>query len=142
MPTCTGRHGCVRHVWTPPLGQPQDIAQARAWLTQLLRDHGKDHLADDAKVVLTELTANASRHGGGIRRVVVTVCGFGELVVSVEDGSRRLPQVVRDPAAEHGRGLLLVAALATRWTAERIPGVGKRVIATLGSVAAESARAA
>lgn len=142
MPTWTGRHGGVRHVWVPPRERPQDIAHARAWVAELLRAHQRDDLIDDAKLIVTELAANALHHAGGICRVVATMCGSGAFVVSVEDGSRCLPEAVRDPAAEHGRGLLLVAALAADWGAERIPGAGKRVTATLSTVAAEPEQAA
>ncbi len=97
----------------------------------MLHEMRRDDLIDDATLVLTELGANAKRHGGGIREIAVTAYKSGTLEISVEDGNHLPPEPVREPTEAQGRGLLLVAALAARWYAELLPHGGKRVSAIL-----------
>lgn len=65
--------------------------------------------------MVTELLDNAAEHGTGPVRLTVELTGDG-LRVEAADGSPDPPVVQRpDPFADHGRGLLLVDGLATRW---------------------------
>ncbi|GAA2601309.1 ATP-binding protein [Streptomyces axinellae] len=76
----------------------------------------------DAALVVAELAANAATHGrvpGRNFRLELCLSGDCTLRVEVTDtrGDAHPPAEPPDPAddAESGRGLLLVAALASRW---------------------------
>ncbi|MEU3630910.1 ATP-binding protein [Streptomyces fradiae] len=93
-----------------------------------------------AAVVAAELAANAVTHGRargrGFRLTLINEASdSGTLRVEVTDarGDRVPPSLATtpDPTAESGRGLLLVAALATRWGWEPDPPSGKTVWACL-----------
>ena len=87
---------------------------------------------EDLAVLLTsELVTNAIRHEvTGIVTLAIT-CSRGELRVDVHDTSRAWPMLVDAPAdAEAGRGLMLVATLATEWGFYRTPA-GKAVYFTI-----------
>jgi anti-sigma regulatory factor (Ser/Thr protein kinase) len=86
----------------------------------------------DLAVLLTsELVTNAIRHEvTGIITLAIS-CSCGELRVDVHDTSRGWPMLVDAPAdAEAGRGLMLVATLATEWGFYRTPA-GKAVFFTI-----------
>ncbi|GAA2095705.1 hypothetical protein GCM10009801_64770 [Streptomyces albiaxialis] len=77
---------------------------------------------DTVTLVLAELCANAIRHGhvsGRDFRLRLGTVPHGAAVrVEVTDTrGERIPERTKDlpPLSEHGRGLALVAALATRW---------------------------
>jgi anti-sigma regulatory factor (Ser/Thr protein kinase) len=88
---------------------------ARSFLVGALRQWGCDHLVDDAVLVLSELVTNA---------VVHTAAPF-RVVIRAEDRSVRVAVYDRSPdpptrrsahrLAVSGRGLGLVASLASRW---------------------------
>jgi anti-sigma regulatory factor (Ser/Thr protein kinase) len=83
---------------------------------------------DTAELLTSELVTNALLHAGTDLTVHVLSAGSGSVVrVAVDDGSAVAP-ALRDPdaGALGGRGLPLVASLATRWGWEPLP-VGKRV---------------
>ena len=89
-------------------------------------------VVDDAALVMSELVGNAVRHstaGGDSDAVVLRVTVEQDLLrVELDDCSEHLPGAPEDPGqgAESGRGLLLVAELATSWGADAFAG-GKRV---------------
>lgn len=92
--------------------------------------HGlSEELVDTARLLVTELVANAVVHGTG--EVLLTVARRRRsLRVEVSDGSTRMPVVARGGGLrESGAGLRLVDALASRWgTGARTDGrPGKRV---------------
>ncbi|MGW8948599.1 ATP-binding protein [Streptomyces sp. NPDC055709] len=106
--------------------------------------HGTE-VSETAAVLVAELAANAVTHGRvpGRDFELRLALEAGTLTVDVSDarGERRppgpgaagFPADVADPAgdAETGRGLVLVAALADRWSVlDRVP-VGKTVRAEL-----------
>jgi anti-sigma regulatory factor (Ser/Thr protein kinase) len=72
---------------------------------------------DVARLLVTEVVANAVLHGSG--SVVLVVTRDGEAVrVYVDDESPAMPVVVEPHALmEHGAGMRLVAALADSWGA-------------------------
>jgi hypothetical protein len=76
-------------------------------------------VADDAILCLSELVTNAvihsgSRLPGGSFEIRGSVSPAGRLRVEVTDqGGPWHP--VADPSGQHGRGLLIVASLATDW---------------------------
>ena len=74
-------------------------------------------LLDDAMLLTSELVANAVLHGSPtvVLRVRVDAAG---LTVSVQDGGHEVPTdgiAQPDVYGSHGRGLFIVAALATAW---------------------------
>ncbi|MFC8085895.1 MULTISPECIES: ATP-binding protein [Streptomyces] len=91
-------------------------------------------VSDTAALLVAELAANAVTHGrvpGRDIEVLLRLDAY-TLRIDVSDsrGERR-PTVTAAPDAEHGRGLLLVDALADRWCVfDRVP-VGKTVRAEL-----------
>lgn len=96
-------------------------------------------LLADAVSIIAELVGNAIRHAqplpGNVVRVAwsVAVDGGHEIVeVRVTDGGAETIPVIRrpDPDAVDGRGLTIVAALASRWGCER-DGLGQCVWAQL-----------
>ncbi len=84
------------------------------------------HARDVAELLADELVTNALVHGGG--SFVLSIEHRGDcLHVSVSDGSEQLPEVLApSESREHGRGMAIVAAMATRWGAKPI-GTGKVV---------------
>jgi len=103
---------------------------ARRGVRGVAAAHGVDSTV--AELLVSELVGNAVRHSGAsddADAVVlrVTVDG-GVLRVELDDCSERMPELPEGAAedAESGRGLLLVAELATRWGAQSSAG-GKRV---------------
>ncbi|AIJ12406.1 ATP-binding protein [Streptomyces lividans] len=94
-------------------------------------------LSDTAALLVAELAANAVTHGrvpGRDIEVLLRLDAY-TLRIDVSDsrGERRptVTMVTAVPEAEHGRGLLLVEALADRWgVLDRVP-VGKTVRAEL-----------
>ncbi|MFD7565989.1 ATP-binding protein [Streptomyces tendae] len=99
-------------------------------------------LSESATLVVAELAANAVTHGrtrGRGFRLTLTVDTAGaepSLRIEVTDAQGdRVPlpggAAASDPAAESGRGLLLVEALASRWGCEPWPPSGKTVWACL-----------
>jgi anti-sigma regulatory factor (Ser/Thr protein kinase) len=75
-------------------------------------------LVGDVELVVAELVTNAALHGEP--PVVMSIAASPEGVrVEVEDGGRALPiEVVQSSDAMTGRGLTLVAALASSWGVE------------------------
>lgn len=106
-------------------------ADARAEATAAFERHGMpDALAQDGLLVVSELVANAVRHGGA--PVALEVTGEpGRVTVKVHDAAGSTPSPHR-PDDDGGRGLQLVAALAAAWgCARHADGQGKYVWAEL-----------
>ncbi|MET8685305.1 ATP-binding protein [Streptomyces sp. NPDC004732] len=112
-------------------------AQARAEVRAALRQVCIElppvqarRLHEDALLVVSELTANAMRHGGGLSGLDVRVRD-GFLLVSVSDRSEMAPvQVPADPAQPGGFGWLMVQRLSSDVTVETGCG-GKTIAAAL-----------
>ena len=85
------------------------------------------HAPDDVVLVVSELVTNAVVHGRA-RTVSVQIERHGSATtVSVDDPSGSAPVPSHPgPHSDHGRGLLVVEAICTRWGYSAIPG-GKRV---------------
>lgn len=94
---------------------PRSVALARALVADLLRHHGHEHAIDVASLLTSELVTNAVVHGRTTVGVLASVTG-GRLRVEAYDESERLPITRKQwPDATDGRGLLIVASLATAW---------------------------
>ncbi|TVL92657.1 PAS domain S-box protein [Streptomyces sp. SAJ15] len=105
-----------------PVGR--SVASARTFVRDTLQGWGLADVVDDAVVLTSELVTNAVVHAGTAAEVV---CVRAEDGVRVEVGDRyperELPlegngRQYANPDREGGRGLLLCAALASRWGVE------------------------
>jgi serine/threonine-protein kinase RsbW len=96
-------------------GEPRQLGVLRRSLASLLPECPA---RDDVIGVATELASNALRHTASGRGGLFTVeVAWDESAVRVgvaDGGSPTEPHVIQDPAAEHGRGLLLVDGLSVR----------------------------
>jgi anti-sigma regulatory factor (Ser/Thr protein kinase) len=101
---------------------------------------GHSEAIADAELVVSELVTNSVRSGAATVRVLLEL-HHGELELDVSDDGPGWPTLVRPDAGEaHGRGLVLVDALADHWQAEPIETGGKRVRVAL-ALPAELTRA-
>lgn len=93
--------------------------QAREAIRQAVTSWGLGALSADAELLASELVANAAEHGNGqpitlAFRQHATPCGQRSIVCEISDTSPALPQRgLVQPDSERGRGLAIVAALAT-----------------------------
>ncbi|MGW1816644.1 ATP-binding protein [Streptomyces sp. NPDC002125] len=118
---------------------PRGARLARRLVSHRLHEwgHPYDTTANDTvTLIAAELAANAVRHGHvpgrdfRLRLTAVTGSDATTLRIEVTDTRTERIPVLSSPApdAEAGRGLLLVAALATRWgTTPRTAAPGKTV---------------
>lgn len=92
------------------------MATARQLVADLCRKAGVDDDASDMAVLLTsETVTNAFTHGRSEAQVAVSVSPDKIRVEVGDDNSRHPHQVVRDHDALDGRGMTIVAILATTW---------------------------
>ncbi len=108
-----------------PLGMAAPTG-ARHTLRQILLTWGytDEDWLDESGLLISELVANAVRHGGGC--LEVRVQAHGRLVtVSAADGSSVIPRR-REPGPAGGLGLALIERFADGWGIENHHG-GKRV---------------
>jgi hypothetical protein len=103
-------------------GRP--IAQARHRATAWVREQWQlGEVADVVELVVGELCANAVRHGEGLAALELVLRPGApyvpQLSVLVADYKPHMPPRVVDSddgeSREHGRGLLMIEALATGW---------------------------
>ena len=98
--------------FSPMLTAPRS---ARDWMRPKLDRWEVAPVADTAELLMTELVANVVRHVGEPMTVRMTR-GAEMIRVEVDDTGSRLPERREvDLTCEGGRGLALVAALASRW---------------------------
>ncbi|GGW69624.1 hypothetical protein GCM10010381_63100 [Streptomyces xantholiticus] len=108
-----------------PVGR--SVATARAFVRDTLQGWGHSDVVDDAVVLTSELVTNAVIHAGTAADVL---CLRSEDGVRVEVADRyperEVPiqgagRTIANLDSENGRGLLLCAALASRWGVEYTP---------------------
>ena len=105
--------------------------QARHFVVDTLAAWGCWTLLDDAALITTELATNAVLHARTGFTVVVSRRPEGTVRIAVRDASPVGPRPRQArPFDGSGRGLHLVATLATRWEANLLPG-GKVIWAEL-----------
>ena len=111
-------------------GEPGRVPEARAFAARALAGCPAD---ETLLTCVSELAANAIAHtasgAGGVFTVEVIRPADGVARVAITDaGSSREPSVCpADPLAEGGRGLALVAALASSWGHQRSAAGGRTV---------------
>jgi anti-sigma regulatory factor (Ser/Thr protein kinase) len=101
----------------PP--RAQEVGRARHWFRGCLGTWQEEGVAV-AEAVFAEVAANAVRHGRG--RVTVTVQLSQRAVrCDIRDSGWRSPRFLaaRLPELEHGRGMVIIAALADNWGVRR-----------------------
>jgi anti-sigma regulatory factor (Ser/Thr protein kinase) len=106
----------------------RDAAQlARRYARAQCAGHTPPTLVEDVELVVSELVTNAMRHGRGQITMHLEVAP-DRVVVGVRDQGAGQPSP-REPDATdaNGRGLALVAILATKWGVRPEPGGGKVV---------------
>ncbi|MCF3963281.1 SpoIIE family protein phosphatase [Streptomyces fuscigenes] len=105
----------------------RSVAAARAFVRDTLQGWGCSDVVDDAVVLTSELVTNAVIHAGTAADVRCLRTGEGVRVeVADRYPEREVPvqatgQSFGNLDSEHGRGLLLCAALASRWGVEYTP---------------------
>jgi anti-sigma regulatory factor (Ser/Thr protein kinase) len=92
------------------------VADARHLVSSYLRERDlPESLVMDATLATSELVTNAVRHGRPPVELRMRIEG-ADVQVEVRDRATYQPRKLRpDDDDEHGRGLQIVAALATRW---------------------------
>ena len=110
------------------LGGIEAAPRARAFASGVLTSwRFPAELHDLGVLAASELVANSLQHGTppmrlGLRRT------DRRLIIEVTDGDDHLPRRRRaEPADEAGRGISIVATIATSWGSRRTPGGGKAV---------------
>jgi anti-sigma regulatory factor (Ser/Thr protein kinase) len=85
-------------------------------------------LVDDVTLLVSELVTNATIHGEGEIGLVLRV-SEGEVFITVEDHGRNVGSSPRagEPLEEYGRGLTIVAEVASSWGVHSLGDAGKLV---------------
>ena len=116
------------------LDLPQDLGsvrKARSFVRETLGQWELLGMLDDALLVVSELAANAINHAGSDYRVRLSTSSQS-LRIEVRDGGTGTPEPQpQSMTNEHGRGLLMVAAIAASWGIERSEETHKLVWAEL-----------
>ena len=110
--------------------EPSAVAAARGFAQRAVRRLACPECADDALLVVSELVTNAIR--AGAQRIGVDITRDGTVLrIRVTDDGVGWPRMHRPgPNTAHGRGLVLVAAVAADWGVEPRTA-GKEVWAAL-----------
>lgn len=95
-------------------------AEARRWLDDMAPLRSLGQVAFDVRLLVSELVANSVRHAGlGPTDLIGVSLDLGDSVLRVEvrDEGRgfTLPARPEKRTTEGGRGLQILAAIATRW---------------------------
>ncbi|MGA5042301.1 SpoIIE family protein phosphatase [Streptomyces capoamus] len=99
--------------WDLP-NEPVSVTTARHLAARRLREWGLESLVTSVESIVSELVANAVRHGDGPTRL--RLIQHRVLTCEVSDSSTGRPRPGHPHALdEHGRGLRLVAQLSRRW---------------------------
>lgn len=113
---------------------PQDLASvrdARRFVRERLAEWRIESLVDDAFIVVSELAANAITHADSSYRIRLAL-SEAALRIEVRDGGAGTPEPQpMSMTDEHGRGLLMVAALSASWGIEEADDRHKVVWADL-----------
>jgi anti-sigma regulatory factor (Ser/Thr protein kinase) len=108
------------------------VREARRVVGQVLEGGRWAELGEVAQLLVSELATNAIRYGAPPVAITVTIDG-DRVEVAVADEEQTPPRSSvgpHDELAESGRGLRLVASMASRWGTRTRPG-GKTVWFTL-----------
>lgn len=119
---------------TPPrtLVLPDDarsVRRVRAFFDDTYCKRHNARVHEEAALLVSELVANAVRHGLPPITVQLRCVGADTLEVRVHDNNPAVPVVRRmeDADAQGGRGMALVNLLSDAWGVDEIPEDGKTV---------------
>jgi anti-sigma regulatory factor (Ser/Thr protein kinase) len=105
---------------------PDAVTQARRFVVDTAREWGLAQIAEDLQLIASELAGNAFRHAHSEFTVAISK-DASSLRVAVADRSHALPEQRRPTnSSNSGRGLLLVAALSTKWGVQ--PSIEGKVV--------------
>jgi anti-sigma regulatory factor (Ser/Thr protein kinase) len=96
---------------------PRAAGRARRLVTELLASWGRGEDAEVARLLVSEVVTNAVRFAGSQEMLQIDLAAHTDRVrIAVRDGSalRPIVKAARDDD-EAGRGMHLVAALASEW---------------------------
>ncbi|MGX1882551.1 ATP-binding SpoIIE family protein phosphatase [Streptomyces sp. NPDC055287] len=128
-PTRTGANAELFHnAALDLLGGVEAAPRARAFATGVLASwRFPVELCDLGVLAASELVANSLQHGTPPMRLRLRRTDR-RLIIEVTDGDDHLPRRRRaEPADEAGRGISIVATIASSWGSRRTPGGGKAV---------------
>ncbi|WP_446459022.1 SpoIIE family protein phosphatase [Streptomyces zingiberis] len=110
------------------LGGVEAAPRARAFASGVLTSwRFPDDLHDLGVMAASELVANSLQHGTPPMRLRLRRTDR-RLIVEVTDGDDHLPRRRRaEPVDESGRGISIIATIASAWGSRRTPGGGKAV---------------
>ncbi|MFE3459917.1 ATP-binding protein [Nocardiopsis aegyptia] len=119
------------------------VRAAREFVAETVAEWGLPGVAEDLRLVTSELVGNACRHAvpagadpGGVRVLVQVrlLRDRSAVACAVADSSPGAPMKVdAHHFAESGRGLGLVSAFSREWGWNQVPGFGKVVWAVCGA---------
>ncbi|MEU9054605.1 SpoIIE family protein phosphatase [Streptomyces sp. NPDC048384] len=128
-PARTGPDGDLfRNAALELLGGIEAAPRARAFASGVLTSwRFPPELHDLGVLAASELVANSLQHGTPPMRLRLRRTDR-RLIIEVTDGDDHLPRRRRaEPADESGRGIAIVATIASGWGSRRTPGGGKAV---------------
>ncbi|WP_051735702.1 ATP-binding SpoIIE family protein phosphatase [Streptomyces sp. NRRL B-3229] len=128
-PAHTGPQGeLFRNAGLELLGGVEAAPRARAFASGVLTSwRFPVELHDLGVLAVSELVANSLQHGIPPMRLRLRRTDR-RLIVEVTDGDDHLPRRRRaEPGDESGRGIAIVATIASNWGSRRTPGGGKAV---------------
>ncbi|MFA3837574.1 MULTISPECIES: SpoIIE family protein phosphatase [Streptomyces] len=128
-PARTGPDGeLFRNAALELLGGVEAAPRARAFASGVLASwRFSPELHDLGVLAASELVANSLQHGTPPMRLRLRRTDR-RLIIEVTDGDDHLPRRRRaEPADEAGRGIAIVATIASNWGSRRTPGGGKAV---------------
>jgi serine phosphatase RsbU (regulator of sigma subunit)/anti-sigma regulatory factor (Ser/Thr protein kinase) len=128
-PARTGPDGDLfRNAALELLGGVEAAPRARAFASGVLTSwRFPAELHDLGVLAASELVANSLQHGTPPMRLRLRRTDR-RLIIEVTDGDDHLPRRRRaEPADESGRGIAIVATIASNWGSRRTPGGGKAV---------------
>ncbi|MFE9333745.1 SpoIIE family protein phosphatase [Streptomyces sp. NPDC006925] len=110
------------------LGGTEAAPRARAFASGVLASwRFPTELRDLGVLAASELVANSLQHGTPPMRLLLRRTDR-RLIIEVTDGDDHLPRRCRaEPADEAGRGISIIATIASAWGSRRTPGGGKSV---------------
>jgi anti-sigma regulatory factor (Ser/Thr protein kinase) len=109
-------------------------SRAREFVRSLLLAHGLPDLADEVRLVVSELATNAVQHARTPFTVRLEQRRARGVLLTVQDGSASVPEPVAAGASElHGRGLRIVERTSDAWGVVAGPAGTKAVWASFAT---------
>jgi anti-sigma regulatory factor (Ser/Thr protein kinase) len=120
-------------VRTDLASDPRIVGQVRETVSAALRDWDLPECIDTAELLVSEVVTNAIRYARAPGDLVVRRAADA-IYIEVSDSDGRVPRILHpSDEEEHGRGMILVEALAAQW-GTRPTHTGKTVWCQLAAV--------